>query len=75
MEKKLYSIKGFCCPKCAAKAVNHLAKNENIEEADLNFDNCLLSISYKGDVLSLDEIKSIIAEIEDDPIELSEFVA
>ena len=75
MIKKIYNISGFDCANCAAKAENHLSKNKNIEYAHLDFAGNKLYLTFKDNEYSLEEIKKIIAEVESDPIELSEYKA
>lgn len=71
MIKKTYYISGFDCPSCASKSERHLAKHELIHEAIIDFNNDRLYITYKDKELSAEEIKDIIAEVEDDEIEIS----
>ena len=69
--KKCYYIKGFDCPNCALKSERHLNKQEEIEEATIDFQNNRLFITYKDEELSIEEIKARIAEIESDKIKLT----
>ena len=73
MIKKIYNISGFDCANCASKAEAHLSKNKNIEYAHLDFAGNKLYLTFKEKEYSLEEIKKIIAEVESDPIELSEY--
>lgn len=72
MSRKSYRICGFDCAACALKSEKHLNKNENIEEAVIDFAKDRLHISFKDKELSPDELKAIIAEVEDDPIQISD---
>ena len=70
MLRRVYSIKGFDCPNCASKSEAHLAAHPSIEEARIDFIGGKLSITYKDKELSIDEIKSRIAEVEEDDIDI-----
>lgn len=72
MIKKSYSIKGFDCANCAAKAEAHLNKNSKIELARLDFAGNRLYITYKNEELSIKELKKIIKEVESDKIDIEE---
>ena len=69
-KKVCYFINGFDCASCAAKSERHLNKNENIEEAVIDFSADRLYVTYKNKELSTDELKNIIKEVENDPIEI-----
>ena len=69
--KKCYYIKGFDCPNCALKSERHLKKQEEIEDATIDFQNNRLFITYKDEELSIEEIKARIAEVEFDKIKLT----
>ena len=66
MIKKKYHISGFDCPNCASNAENHLNKQDNIESAVIDFNNERLYITYNDEPLSIEQIISIIKEVEED---------
>ena len=70
--RKSYFITGFDCPNCANKSERHLAKDKRIKEAIIDFNNDRLHIDYIDKELSIEEIKAIIKEVEDDEIEIEE---
>ena len=70
--RKSYCITGFDCPNCANKSERHLAKDKRIKEAIIDFNNDRLHIDYIDKELSIEEIKAIIKEVEDDEIEIEE---
>ena len=70
MIKKTYHISGFDCPNCAHKSETHLAKHESIEYCHIDFSTNKMFITYKKDVLNIEEIKSIIAQVESDPLDI-----
>ena len=70
MIKKTYHISGFDCPMCAKKSETHLGKHESIDYCHIDFSTNKLFITYKEEPLSVDEIKSIIAEVESDPLDI-----
>ena len=72
MIKKTYSITGFDCASCASKSETHLNKNEYIESAVIDFNNDRLHVTFKEKELPPKELKKIIKEVEDDPIEIEE---
>ena len=72
MEKKVYSISGFDCANCAARAERHLNSKDFIEEAKIDFATNKMYITYKEKALSLKEISKVIAEAEDDPLDIKE---
>ena len=72
MEKKVYTITGFDCPHCAAKAEDHLNRNENISYARLDFAGNRLYITYKNAAFSIKKLKEVIAEVESDPLTINE---
>ena len=69
---KIYHISGFDCANCAAKAERHLNTKENINSAHIDFAANKMYISYKEKPLSVEEICKIIAEVESDPLNISE---
>ena len=72
MNKKVYTITGFDCAHCAAKTESHLNKHQEIESARIDFASDRMFIEFKGDGLTIDELLKVVAEVETDPIEISE---
>ena len=70
MIKKTYHISGFDCPMCAKKSETHLGKHEQIDYCHIDFSTSKLFITYKNEPLSVEEIASIIAEVESDPLDI-----
>ena len=70
MIKKTYHISGFDCPMCAKKSETHLGKHEQIDYCHIDFSTNKLFITYKNEPLSVEEIASIIAEVESDPLDI-----
>ena len=70
MIKKKYHISGFDCPNCAHKSESHLAKHESIEECHIDFSTNKMYITFKNQSLTVEEIASIIAEVESDPLDI-----
>ena len=73
MEKKIFNISGFDCANCAAHAEKHIANHEDVEYAHLDFAGNKLYITFKGETWDVDKLASIIEEVEDDPLEISEY--
>ena len=72
MNKKVYNITGFDCAHCAAKTESHLNKHEEIESARIDFSTDRMFIEFKGDGLTIEELLKVVAEVETDPIEITE---
>ena len=72
MNKKTYIITGFDCANCAQKSEAHLNRCELIDKAVIDFAGDRLHVSFADKELSPEELKNIIAEVEDDPIEIKE---
>ena len=72
MVKKKYHISGFDCGNCAAKAERHLNSKEFIESATIDFAANKMYITYKENALTLDELKNVIKEVEEDELILFE---
>ena len=70
--KKTYHISGFDCGNCAAKAERHLNSKEGVEVATLDFAANKLYITYNGNAWTLNELKRVIAEVENDPLNIYE---
>ena len=74
MEKKIYHISGFDCGNCAAKTERHLNSKEYIEKATIDFAANKMYITYKEEPLTIDQLKKVIKEVEDDPLNIYEEV-
>ena len=72
MTKKTYHIAGFDCAHCALKSEKHLNKHPAINSAVIDFAKDRLFIEYKEGELSIDDILKSIAEVESDPIEITD---
>lgn len=72
LTKKVYHISGFDCGNCAAKTERYLNCKEYIESAKIDFANDKMYITYSGKSLSIEELKKVIAEVEDDPLNIYE---
>ena len=70
MIKKKYHISGFDCPNCAHKSEEHLAKHEQIDSCHIDFSTNKMYITYKNEQLSVEEIATIIAQVESDPLDI-----
>ena len=70
MIKKKYHISGFDCPNCAHKSEEHLGKHESIDYCHIDFSTNKMFITYKEEPLSVEEIASVIAEVESDPLDI-----
>lgn len=72
MTKKSYHISGFDCPHCALKSEKHLNKHPAISNAVIDFSGNKLHVEYLEKELGVSDLKKIIAEVETDPIEITE---
>ena len=72
MTKKIYHISGFDCPNCAAKSEAHLNKQKEISYARIDFSANRLYITYKNSAYNVDKLKSVIAEVEEEPLDIYE---
>ena len=72
MVKKVYYISGFDCANCAAKAEKHLNAQKEIELARLDFAGNRLYITYKKEPFTVDMLAKTIAQVESDPLDISE---
>ncbi|MBO7573493.1 MAG: cadmium-translocating P-type ATPase [Bacilli bacterium] len=70
--KKTYHISGFDCPNCAHKSELHLAKQEGVESAHIDFSTNKLFITYKNKPFTVEQIKKVIAQVESDPLDIHE---
>ena len=73
--KKTYHISGFDCPNCAHKSEEHLNNHESIDSCHIDFSTNKMYITYSNKKLTVEELKSIIAEVESDPLDIHELVA
>ena len=73
--KKTYHISGFDCPNCAHKSEEHLNNHESIDSCHIDFSTNKMYITYSDKKLTVEELKSIIAEVESDPLDIHELVA
>jgi len=71
-KKVVYHISGFDCPNCAAKVERYLNKNENINDATIDFQNERLFITYKDEPFDIEKLISTIKEVEDDPLRIEQ---
>ena len=71
VEKK-YHISGFDCGNCAAKTERHLNTKDYIETCTIDFAANKMYITFKDKALSIDEVKKVIKEVEDDPLNIYE---
>ena len=69
-KKVVYRISGFDCPNCAAKTERHLNKHDNIEACTIDFTNERMSLTFKEDEMSIEDIKCVIKEVESDDIKI-----
>ena len=72
MVSKIYNVSGFECPVCAGKTVKYILKKEGVESANLDFENGKIEICFKDNAWSAEELQSVIAEFETDPITVTE---
>ena len=72
MINKTYYIHGFDCPSCASKVEVYLNKHPKIAKANIDTVNDKLIISFHDEELSIDNLLSIIKEVEEDEITISE---
>ena len=70
--KRTYHISGFDCPNCAHKSELHLAKQEGVESAHIDFSTNKLFVTYKNKPFTVEQIKKIIAQVESDPLDIHE---
>ena len=71
-KQKTYHISGFDCAACAAKAERHLNNHECVDSARIDFTANKMYISYKDKVMTIEEVTTVIAEVESDPLNISE---
>lgn len=72
MRKRVYEIRGFDCASCASKVEAHLSKRPEVTSVRIDFLGERLYVNYVDEEWEIEEILSIIHEVEDDPVEISE---
>jgi len=72
MIKKVYTVSGFDCANCAAKAETFIAKQNNVEYAHMDFSSNRLYITFKNNPWTVDELAKVIKQVEDDPLYIAE---
>ena len=72
MVKKVYTVSGFDCPVCAGKAEKHIANQEDVESARMDFNNNKLYINFKNEPWDINKLASVIGEVESDPLNISD---
>lgn len=70
--RKIYHISGFDCANCANQIEIHLNNKEEISYAKIDFSANKMYITFSNEALMIDEIKSMIEEIESDPLVIYE---
>ena len=71
-KKVVYHISGFDCANCAAKVERFLNKQEIIQSASLDFTNERLYLTYKDEPLETEQLKTLIKEVESDPLRIEQ---
>ena len=71
MEKRIFNISGFDCAHCAAKAEQHISKQQEVEYAHLDFAGNKLYITFKNKPWDVEELSKVIKEVEEDPLDIS----
>lgn len=69
-KKVIYHISGFDCPNCAAKVERFLNKQENIQNATIDFQNERLYLTYRDEALQTEDLIRLIKEVESDPLRI-----
>lgn len=72
MKRKVYIVSGFDCAVCAGKAEKHIAKQPDVESARMDFTSNKLYVVFKSEPWDCDKLGKIIAEVESDPLNISE---
>ncbi len=70
--KKIFNVSGFDCPSCAAKAEAHIAKQDNVSYAHMDFSTNKLYITFESDPWNCKQLEEVIKEVEQDPLNISE---
>ena len=73
MVRKIYTVSGFDCAVCASKAEMHIAKQPDVESARMDFTNNKLYVNFKEEPWDCEKLRSVIAEVESDPLNIAEF--
>lgn len=63
MEKIVLKIDDLACPDCAAKIGEVLKRQNGVTHAQVSFMSGKLNLSFDPEVISLDEIKKIVAKL------------
>lgn len=71
--KRVYAIKGFDCVACACNAEAHLNGHPQIESASIDYAGERLCVISEDETLDEEALKAIIAEVEEDEIEIFPF--
>ena len=66
--KKIYHISGFDCASCATQTELYLNQKDEIFFAKIDFSANKMYITYTQNILTVEELKKIISEIESDPL-------
>ena len=66
--KKIYHISGFNCASCATQTELYLNQKDEIFFAKIDFSENKMYITYTQNILTVEELKKIISEIESDPL-------
>ena len=72
MKRKVYIVSGFDCAVCAGKAEAHIAKQKDVDSARMDFTNNKLYIVFKNEPWDCEKLGKVIAEVESDPLNISE---
>lgn len=72
MNRKVYIVSGFDCAVCAGKAEAHILKQKDVESARMDFTSNKLYINFKDKPWTCDKLAKVIAEVESDPLNISE---
>ena len=72
MIKKIYNITGFDCPNCAAKTEAHLNRKDDISYCHIDYATNKMYLTFQNEEKSVEQLKKLIAEVESDPIKITE---
>lgn len=73
MKKVSYSISGFDCANCALNVERHLNSLKDIKSANIDYINNKMTIVYKNNPYSVEQLKKEIKKIEDDDIAIEPY--
>lgn len=73
MKRKIFIVSGFDCAVCAGKAERHIAKQQDVESARMDFTNNKLYINFKDEPWDCEKLRKVIAEVESDPLNINDF--